>query len=190
MFNAQILLPSGGVVSRLTLWIDGEPHEAAFAARKKVRQAYNNVVSQRRDPVLVTTCGPDRVLVQCFPVPIGGEMKIRLGITAPLILETRDEGVLLPPRFLEHNFSIPEHVKHSIWIESSGMLNSTSPNLSLEHPENGIYAIRGQISNSDLSEMGIAIRAHRDREVVNAWTPDPLSKKGHINFTVSNMKLH
>ncbi|HEY2981230.1 MAG TPA: VIT domain-containing protein, partial [Anaerolineales bacterium] len=85
--RTQIALPPGGVVSRLTLWVNGEEREAAFAARGKVRQAYEQVVRQRRDPVLVTTSGPDRVLVQCFPVPPdGGEMKIRIGITAPVQL--------------------------------------------------------------------------------------------------------
>jgi len=175
--RAQILLPPGGAVSRLTLWIDGEPREAAFAARKKVREAYSSVVRQRRDPVLVTTCGRDRVLVQCFPVPPGGEMKIRLGITTPLILETRKEGILLPPRFLERNFSIPKHARHSIWIESRFQLTSKSPGLSPEHPEKGLCAIRGLISDTDLSAAGgTSIRATRDPDVIYAWTPDPLSK--------------
>ena len=66
--RAQIALPPGAVVSRLTLWINGEEREAAFGGRSQVKEAYKEVVVvRRRDPVLVTTCGPDRVLVQCFP---------------------------------------------------------------------------------------------------------------------------
>ncbi|HKN85053.1 MAG TPA: VIT domain-containing protein, partial [Pyrinomonadaceae bacterium] len=84
--RAEIQLPPGGVVSRLTLWVNGEEREAAFAGRSQVQQAYQQVTARRRDPVLVTTAGRDRVLVQCFPVPPDrGEMKIRLGITTPLI---------------------------------------------------------------------------------------------------------
>ncbi len=88
--RAQVLLPPGGVVSRVTLWVNGEPREAAFAGRGEVRAAYQQVaVQQRRDPVLVTMSGPDRVLVQCFPIqPNGGTMKIRLGITVPLLIES------------------------------------------------------------------------------------------------------
>lgn len=84
--RAEIALPPGGVVSRLTLWVGDEEREAAFSTRGKVRQAYQQVaVVQRHDPVLVTTCGPDRVLMQCFPVPAnGGTMKVRIGITSPL----------------------------------------------------------------------------------------------------------
>ncbi|MGH9945257.1 MAG: VIT domain-containing protein, partial [Pyrinomonadaceae bacterium] len=102
--RAQVRLPPGGVVSRLTLWVNGEEREAAFAGRGQVRQAYENVVRTRRDPVLVTTSGRDNVLVQCFPVPPGGgEMKIRLGITMPLILEDRERTALRLPYFHERN---------------------------------------------------------------------------------------
>src|SRR6185295_4904839 len=107
--RAQILLPPGGVVSRLTLWINGEEREAAFGGRSQVREAYQSVVTQRRDPVLVPTCGPDRVMLQCFPVPPdGGLMKARIGITAPLILTQSGEAALPWPCFLERNFTIPE----------------------------------------------------------------------------------
>lgn len=118
--RAQIELPPGAVVSRLTLWIEGEPREAAFGGRGQVRAAYQAVaVQQRRDPVLVTTSGPDRVLMQCFPVqPNGGEMKIRVGITAPLRLTAERQGTVLLPRFLETNFEQGEGFAHDVWIES------------------------------------------------------------------------
>lgn len=103
--RAEIALPPGGVVSRLTLWVKGEEREAAFAGRETVRKAYQEVaVVQSRDPVLVTTCGPDRVLMQCFPVPPqGGKMKVRLGITSPL---PPDGSAYTPPHFVERNFTV------------------------------------------------------------------------------------
>ena len=107
--RARIALPPGGVVSRLTLWIDGEEREAAFGGRSQVRRAYEQVVRRRRDPVLVSTCGPDRIQVQCYPVPAdGGEMKLRLGITAPLeVAEDGAAGTLPAPAIVERNFRIP-----------------------------------------------------------------------------------
>ena len=69
----QVALPPGGVVSRATLWVNGEEREAAYGGRGEVRAAYTKVaVQQRRDPLLVTTKGADRVLAQAFPVPRGG----------------------------------------------------------------------------------------------------------------------
>lgn len=102
--RAEIALPPGGVVSRVTLWVKGEEREAAFAGRGKVREAYEQVaVVQSRDPVLVTSSGPDRVLMQCFPIPPrGGKMMVRLGITSPLPPDGSD---YVPPRFVERNFA-------------------------------------------------------------------------------------
>ena len=79
-----LALPPGAVVSRATLWIDGEEREAAFASRADARRAYERVVTRRRDPLLVTTMGADRVLVQVFPVTAGGSVRFRIGMTAPL----------------------------------------------------------------------------------------------------------
>ena len=106
--RARIALPPGGVVSRLTLWIDGEEREAAFGTKGQVRRAYESVVSRRRDPVLVNVCGPDQVQMQCFPVPPKGEMKVRIGITIPLELSDDGKTARLPaPAILTQNFSIP-----------------------------------------------------------------------------------
>ena len=66
--RCQVKLPRDGRVSRLTLWVNGEPREAAFSTVSKVKAAYKAVaVVQRRDPVLVNVVGPDTVMVQCFP---------------------------------------------------------------------------------------------------------------------------
>jgi hypothetical protein len=114
--RCQVLLPRGGRVSRLTLWINGEPREAAFNAVSKVKAAYKSVaVLQQRDPVLVTMCGPDTVMVQCFPVPPGGDMKIRFGITASL-----DGDLWEMPRILERNFGLKDDLEHAVWLQSEG----------------------------------------------------------------------
>ena len=73
-----IKLPAGGVVSRVSGWVNGEEREAAFGRREQVLIAYWGVVEKKRDPLLVTTLDRDRVLVQCYPVsPDGGRMKAR-----------------------------------------------------------------------------------------------------------------
>jgi MYXO-CTERM domain-containing protein len=61
---------------------------------------------ERRDPVLVNMIGPDRVMMQCFPVPEkGGRMKVRMGITAPVDATTQSR--LWMPSLLERNFIAP-----------------------------------------------------------------------------------
>ncbi len=109
--RCRIALPPGGVVSRLTLWINGEECEAAFGTKGQVRRAYESVVRRRRDPVLVNICGPDQVQMQCFPVPHEGEMKVRIGITFPLDVATDGKSARLPcPVLTSRNFSIPADI--------------------------------------------------------------------------------
>ena len=172
--RAEVMLPPGGVVSRLTLWIDGEEREAAFAARQQVREAYQSIVQRQQDPVLVTTRGPDRVLVQCFPVPVNGEMKIRLGITAPLVLENRKEGLLRLPYFSERNFSISTKNQHSVWFEAKQTLATSNNTLIEEQSRGNFYAVRGMLSDMALSNVEM-IRAYRTETIVNAWSHDALS---------------
>lgn len=121
--RALIDLPEGGVVSRLTLWVNDEPQEAAFAGKREVVEAYQNVVRRRLDPVLVTEAGENRVLMQCFPVPPkGGIMKVRLGITFPLTIETLNQAQIQLPRFNQTNFYTRPNFFHNIWLESENKL--------------------------------------------------------------------
>jgi hypothetical protein len=179
--RAQLALPPGAVVSRLTLWIDGEEREAAFGGRSQVKTAYKEVVQKRRDPVLVSTCGPDRVLVQCFPIPPGGgRMKLRLGITAPLVLATPDKGCLRWPCFAERNFSLGEDLQHSLWVESSQPVESTGGKLKTEQGKPGAYALRGQLRDDDLWAPSNSICARRPKDVSSAWTKDTREPDGQI----------
>jgi hypothetical protein len=123
--RAEILLPEGGVVDKASLWIDGEERPAAFGSRGAVRRAYEQVVVvQRRDPLLVTAKCPERVMAQCFPVPSRGEMKIRLGMSAPLIRQEAKPGQAAqlgfwPPGFQEVNFRLPPDLRTEVWLEGA-----------------------------------------------------------------------
>jgi hypothetical protein len=179
--RAEVQLPPGGVVSRLTLWVDGQEREAAFAARSQARGAYERVVRQRRDPLLVTTAGHDRILVQCFPIqPRGGEMKIRLGITTPLMLEERAQARLRLPHLINRNFRIPELVSHAVWIESESPMHVDAQGLETEQPGAGIYAVRGAVSDAELSERGAFVRFARASEVGESWTRDDVKHDGEL----------
>ncbi len=114
-------LPEGGVVSRVTLWVQGEPKEAAFNKTSKVKQAYQSVVRQRLDPFLVTTAGPGRNMLQAFPVPPrGGIMKFKIGVTSPLMFEEQSRVSSKHLRILSKNFLIDDELKHTIWAQSDG----------------------------------------------------------------------
>ncbi len=170
--RAQIALPPGAAVSRLTLWINGEEREAAFAGRGKVREAYQNIVRQNRDPVLVTSAGKDRVAMQLFPVPTHGEMKVRLGITVPLMLKGKRETLLSLPYFHERNFDVSQALRHALWVEAKTPLRSelaaASPTVSSGA---NAFSLRANVEDARLGTTDVAITAERG-EQQSAWALD------------------
>lgn len=159
--RALVQLPPGAVVSRVTLWVNGEEREAAFGRKDHVQQAYEQVVAARRDPLLVTSAGPGRVQVRCFPVPPQGEMRIRLGITMPV-----EDARLRLPSFIEKNFAA---AKHLIWIDA------------------GSASIQKTVTDTELTDP---LRLAGAAPAAFAWTPDPKAPgQFHIQQRYANVAL-
>ena len=183
--RAEVQLPPGGVVSRLTLWVNGEEREAAFAGRGQVREAYQKVaIQQRRDPVLITTAGRDRILVQCFPVPPDkGEMKIRFGVTLPLVLEDETHAKLLLPHFVSKNFSIPDDVKHAVSVQGKTAMWPLNYAL-LTNRREDVFNVAGTISDNELADNRSTIALNR-HDVKEAWARDPFNPGFAITQSVT-----
>jgi hypothetical protein len=162
----DLLLPPGGVVSRATLWVNGEEKEAAYAGRGAVRAAYQRVaVQQRRDPLLVTTKGADRVLAQAFPVPRnGGTMKFKLGITAPLDLDATGEGRLVLPAIADRNLTIGSALRHAVWLEAKSPLSSSETALQRGTTDGGAHRLTGDVTDAALTGKRVAISVARPAE--------------------------
>jgi len=116
--RASIRLPPDSVVSRLTLWVNNEEQEAAFAKDATVEAAYNSIVNKNKDPVLVQYSSPDTVSMKCFPISQSTPMKIRIGITAPVQYTSTDKAYIKTPYFIENNFLINPQLTHHVWVES------------------------------------------------------------------------
>jgi hypothetical protein len=169
--RAEIALPRGGVVSRATLWIHGSEREATFGERAHVTQAYESVVRTRHDPLLVTTSGKDRVQVQCFPIQPGGDMKIRIGITAPVVPEElSDRGFVVLPQFLAKNFDAAE--RSSVWVESKAPLGPTGGHLETTVRDDGVRMIQGLYRNDERVVVHVNELAWE-----KTWAPDDAARE-------------
>lgn len=142
--RTNIALPPGAVVSDLTLWINGVEQPAAFGSKSKTRAAYQSVVSRSRDPVLVTSAGGDRVLLQCFPVPVKGTMKTRIRIAAPLAIES-DKATLVLPKLIENNFDILNYMKTTV---KSTTPVEKKPHSLIAANTAGVYSLKGVIDQN------------------------------------------
>lgn len=163
----QILLPPGGVVSRLTLWVNGEPQEAAFGAKSQVTAAYKAIVRQRKDPVLVRWMGADRVLVQCFPVLPDDKMKIRLGVTASLDEQDR----LFLPKIMERNHRFADSLEAAIWVQ--GDLEMSMKDLKGSSSKGRWRETHGTLPLKSLTERHTFVQCHDRKQAKLVWTRDP-----------------
>lgn len=178
--RAQVLLPPGAVVSRVTLFIDGQEREAAFASTAKVEAAYTQIVRARRDPLLVTLRGPDRLQVQCFPVVKTTPMKIKVGFTVPLL--PKDEArfaTLLLPSFMERNFHIPEDFRHVVRVESRRPL-STSVGGSVERRHDGVSEWLGSLTDAQLQPPQAQLTVEHTGAAEVAWTEDLVEPQRYV----------
>lgn len=181
--RAQVLLPPGAVVSQAILWVNGVPKQAAFAGRLEARRAYENVVRPLRDPLLVTTSGPDRVLIQCFPVSAGKDMKIRLSITAPMVVAKTDQANsrLIVPQFAERNFQVQHHIlkiKANTPLTENSKLLLAAPMIARAGKQSAptSYLYSASVANKDLCTGGIDANFARQSGLIKAWSESPLQK--------------
>ncbi|MBU6455338.1 MAG: hypothetical protein KGS72_26440 [Cyanobacteria bacterium REEB67] len=167
--RGEISLPDQAVVSRVTLWIDGEPREGAFAPTGKVQKAYEAVVSRRRDPLLVTSSGPNRVLLQCFPVPANGEVKVRLGFKVPLQTKDGKSCSIELPKLLSTNFVQPKRTR--VTLSSPDVISANLPGL-IAGKDGKMNTLNGIIKGHD--PVGLLDTLHIDRAMAlrEFATPD------------------
>lgn len=172
--RCQVRLPRDGRVSRLTLWVNGEPREAAFSTIAKVKAAYKSVaVVQRRDPVLVNVVGPDTVMVQCFPVPANGDMKIRFGISAPIV-----DGGWEMPRIVERNFGIKPGLEHALWLQGDKAFHLTgSGDSKTSHTDGDGQSLPLTLAGDTVMDPHLALRMDAPQATPETvWCEDRFAK--------------
>jgi hypothetical protein len=121
--------------------------------------------------VLVTASAPGQVLMQCFPVERdGGEMQVRLGVTAPLAPAAGGRWTSRLPRFAERNFEVPPATRHDVRVEGRG-LASAGPHLRPEPVGRDGVALRGRL---DEASSGASIESAAPRPAV--WAASPVER--------------
>ena len=78
-------LPEGGVVTSLSLWINGNEEKARLTTKSKASNAYKTIVgTERRDPSVVQWQEGNTVSIRVFPCPPRESRRFKIGVTAPL----------------------------------------------------------------------------------------------------------
>jgi XrtN system VIT domain protein len=82
-------LPEGGVVTSLSLWINGKEEKGYLTSQRKADSAYSTIVGvENRDPSVVHWREGNTVSVRVFPCTPQEARKVKIGFTTPLRLES------------------------------------------------------------------------------------------------------
>jgi len=180
--RAEIQLPPGAVVSSVTQWYGGVERKMEFTGRSSVTPA-STVHTDRHALVLVSTAGRDRIFIRSFAVNgFHTGIKINIGITVPLVLESKDQARLILPHFTARNFHIPRNAKHWILIDSPHPLSSDYGLAvrSTARPHNNGFQLLGQFSDSELMRPETALRLSRTDGDYGIWSKNPFEADGNI----------
>ncbi|HEY9719361.1 MAG TPA: VIT domain-containing protein [Trichormus sp.] len=166
--RAKLLLPPGAVITGATLTIDGVEHPAEIMLRKKARTVYVQSVVKRQNPLLVSTCGPDEVLMQCFPVPPQKTILIKISLACPLALIDDDRAAVSLPTIMEKNFVQPESV--SVDLASPNKLTGLDKGLVVAVSAAPMpYNVSGHLDVSSLGTLRSVVSAVRDPQCKTAF---------------------
>ncbi|HMT28342.1 MAG TPA: XrtN system VIT domain-containing protein, partial [Bacteroidia bacterium] len=81
-------LPEGGVVTSLSLWIDGKEEKGILTTKSKADSAYKTIVGvEQRDPSVIHWQEGNTVSVRVFPCTPKENRRFKIGVTAPLKTE-------------------------------------------------------------------------------------------------------
>ena len=170
--RAQIRLPAGGVISRLTLWVNDEEREAAFASRNLLaRPIRKSQWSDEGIPFCSLPPAPTKSSCNAFPCPLdGGRMQIRFGITAPLDMSDLSYGCTRLPVMVERNFNLRGALKHAIWVESRSKLTSDHTGFKASLHDDGDHILEGQLADPVLISAESTIEVERAQASQKVFT--------------------
>ena len=122
--RAQILLPPGAVIDSCSLWIKGVEHKAVIGTRQSTRTAYVRSAHSGETPLLLSTAGAGRVLLQSATGWWGPNAKLKIELTSPLVITSPSKARLPLPFFTERNFSVQAQHQISILTPTSTIVET------------------------------------------------------------------
>ncbi len=191
--HAELSLPPGAVISNVTVWQDGQPISAAFAASGKAPRAENFTPVGHSTPAVVSDLGRGRTLLHCYPVKAQDELKVRITMVMPLKLDLATEATLALPRFIDTNFSV--NGEHQVRLRSPEALSLKLGGLKETVSPTKERVLMGSLKNEELSGLGLSVTAARkptfgaiavadrgqsNRFIVQTIQPKPVKIPNHL----------
>lgn len=166
-------LPEGGVVTSLSLWIEGQEEKARLTTKAKAERAYNTIVGREaRDPSIVYWMEGNSIRVRVFPCTSAEDRQFKIGITSPLALE-KDKLVYEPitfkgPAYDQASVSINLHIGKENTISYSSLPLTSSEEW---HSWSGSYQQNWKVEIKAPKLSSSAFQFNNTYYAVREWKP-------------------
>src|SRR5262245_37395278 len=138
-------IPKGASVRKFSMWVDGKEVAGELVEADRARQIYADIVHQAHDPGLLEYMGNNLLRMKVFPIPAGGEQKIKLSYTS---LARSDHGLIeyvYPPKTSGH--AVQTLDKFSVNVQ----LKSQHPLQNIYSPSHNITTVRSNDREAKVS---------------------------------------
>ena len=78
-------VPGDAAISHLSMTVNGKEVRAELLGSEEAQRIYEDTVRRMRDPALLQIAGDRLIRARVFPIPPGGEQKIKLGYSHQLV---------------------------------------------------------------------------------------------------------
>ncbi|MHC4860046.1 MAG: VIT domain-containing protein, partial [Planctomycetota bacterium] len=127
-------LPADASISGFGMWVGDELVMADIVERQRARAIYEDILRRRKDPGLLEWSGGNLFKARVFPIPAGGEKRIRIRYTQVLPLE----GTTIRYRYALRSELLRTHPLRQLAIKVS--VDSTAPIRSAASPTHEVRA--------------------------------------------------
>ncbi len=174
--RAKLLLPPGAVVTGAKIVINNIEREATIMTRSVAREIYRQNIIAKKDPLLVSMSGMDRVLIQCFPVRPMSKADVKLTIVAPISINGSGTGSLELPAFEERNFVLEGPV--TLTFDSKAPIKCDAAAVKIDAAKPLIF--NATIDGSQLSRFNGIVNVERDRQCHRTWCHDRFTGNAYV----------
>lgn len=172
--RGKLHLPPGAVLNRVAVKIGDKEREAQIMLRGKARVQYVKSIKKHLDPLLVSTSGPNEVLIQCFPVQPAVPVTIKVSMICPMALKGLDKGCLELPVMSEENFHEPTSTRLTVGSTAIVTVNE-SHTTEKDAQISGQSPLTTELDPTRMAQFAYSIVCKRDKSCTSAYAADQLN---------------
>lgn len=187
-------VPKGASVSNFSMWINGKEMIGEVVEKERARKIYESYKQTRRDPGLLEQVDYKTFEMRIFPIPAGGEQRIKVTYYQELDFDHDSATYLYPLATVTRRginqrttgrFALSLEVKSEIPIVELASTSHSDEFVVVKHSDE-YYQASLENSGGDLSrDVVLVFKTQRPRTGIDIVTSKERNEEGYFMMTVT-----